>query len=351
MKDILICGYYGFKNSGDDALLLSIIQQLKGLNKDLRISVLSNNPAETNQAYGIDAKKRDNIYELFKAIINCRMLILGGGTLIQDRTSTKSLVYYLTVILLALIFKKKVMLYANGIGPLKHKRLASRILNRVDLITLRDENSLAELKEMGVMNPHIELTADCAFSLDFSRKPSPFKDSYFCVSVREYKNLPADFCRLIADTCDYIYKKFNCYPIFIPFQKDKDLNITKEIISLMTQKSEILSENYELEDIMGIISDAKLCIGMRLHSLIYSSLCSIPLIGLVYDPKVSGFMEYIGQSRYLDSEKLAYDELVNSVDYCFVNNVEIKKDMAKRLENMRELSQKNAQLAIELLEE
>ena len=350
MKDILICGYYGFKNSGDDALLLSIIQQLKGMRADIKISVLSNNPEETIKKYGVDAKKRDGIFSLITAVMGCKMLILGGGTLIQDRTSTKSLVYYLAVVILALIFGKKVMLYANGIGPLKNKKITAKILNRVDLITLRDKNSLAELKEMGVKKPRIELTADSVFGLDFIKKPTPFEGDYFCVSIRDYNHFPKDFCEQLAKVCDYISQEFNCYPLFIPFQHDKDLEITEKISS-MTKKGVTVTALPEPDDLISILSGARLCIGMRLHSLIYSALCAVPLIGLVYDPKVSGFLDYMGENKYFDVERLSSDELINAVNDCFENNSKIRLDMGKKLEKMKELAKKNAQLAIELPEE
>ena len=96
LSDILILGYYGFKNSGDDTLLLSIIQQLKKHDETLKLCVLSQTPEETKAKYGVNAVKRNNPVALIKALLSCKMLLVGGGTLIQDGTSTKSLLYYLT---------------------------------------------------------------------------------------------------------------------------------------------------------------------------------------------------------------------------------------------------------------
>ena len=97
MNDILISGYYGFKNSGDDALLQAIVNDLKEYKSDVKLTVLSNSPEETERIYKIKAVSRLNPFSVIGAILKSKMLLSGGGTLIQDRTSTKSLIYYLAM--------------------------------------------------------------------------------------------------------------------------------------------------------------------------------------------------------------------------------------------------------------
>ena len=121
MKEILICGYYGFENSGDDALLKAVLTELNKNISEAKLVVLSKNPKETKKKYNINSIGRTNPLSLVYHLIKSRLMIFGGGTLIQDATSTKSLVYYLLLILLARIFNTKVMLYANGIGSISEK--------------------------------------------------------------------------------------------------------------------------------------------------------------------------------------------------------------------------------------
>ncbi|MBR0365607.1 MAG: glycosyltransferase, partial [Clostridia bacterium] len=116
--EILISGYYGFKNSGDDALLKALIADLRKYLESPELVVLSANPRETWKNYRVKAINRFNIPLIIKHMKRADMLISGGGTLIQDATSTQSLLYYLTIIKLAIKNKLKVMLYSNGIGPL-----------------------------------------------------------------------------------------------------------------------------------------------------------------------------------------------------------------------------------------
>lgn len=350
MADILLLGYYGFKNSGDDALLLSIIQQLKKTDESLSLGVLSYNPEETKSQFDIDSVDRNNLLSVIKAIKSSKMLLVGGGTLIQDSTSTKSLIYYLAVIKIAQIFKKKVMLYANGIGPIKKEnvKITKRILNKVDLITLREEMSKDELKKIGVDKPKIIVTADSVFGIDYDKLTCD-KKQYMIVSVRNHNRLCENFCDDIAKLCDQMYEKYNLSTVFVPFQKKNDTKITEQIRELMKTESEVFDTECDFSELMALMENAKICVGMRLHSLIYSVISNVPCVGLVYDQKVKAFMDYIGQDNYIDAHSFSYDELLEKVTKTLENSEEIKKDMIKKAKDLRELSQKNAELAVELL--
>ena len=352
MKDILLLGYYGFKNSGDDALLLSIIQQLKKADKSLSLCVLSFNPEETKEQFGIDSVDRNNIFAVIKAIKSSKMLLVGGGTLIQDSTSTKSLIYYLAVIKIALFFGKKVMLYANGIGPVKkeNRKKTKKILNKVDVITLREEMSLEELKKIGVDKPKIVVTADSVFGIDYDKKPFE-KKKYQLVSVRNHDKLCKNFCSDIAKLCDEIYEKYGISTVFIPFQKKNDFEITEKIRGLMKTESQVFDTECDFSDLMALIENAELCVGMRLHSLIYSVISKVPCVGLVYDQKVKAFMDYIDQKNYLDAMTLTYDELINKVTKTLENSDKIKKELEEKSEKLKKKALENAEYAVEILKE
>lgn len=354
MSDVVISGYYGFRNNGDDALLMSIINDLKAKKPDIDIVVLSKNPAETQRIYNIRAVSRQNIIRIIKELKNTKLLISGGGTLIQDGTSTKSLLYYLTIIKLATLFGKRVMLYANGIGPLKaraNRRLTKRVLNKVDIITLRDETSCDELKEIGVVSPYTEVTADPAFRLEVDEEGKSGEDGErtMLVSVRPWKRLSPDFCNVIAEVCDYAHSEYDLNVVFLPMQPHTDREITAKIQSAMTARASVVGADYDIKRLLRLFSDAEICIGMRLHTLIYSAVSGVPLVGLVYDPKVSGFLDYIGNRNYLDAETVGYDELKTAVDRCMQNRSEEKTALVKKREELKKKAEKNAVLAIKLL--
>ena len=153
--NVVMSGYYGFNNTGDEAIMLSMHKNIQEMGENYHITVLSNKPKETKEKYGIEAVYRFGFMDVFRAIHRCDVLLSGGGSLLQDSTSTRSLMYYLSITAAAKLMRKKVMLYANGIGPVsgkRNRRLVKQVVNKADLITLREENSYEELLSMGV-NP------------------------------------------------------------------------------------------------------------------------------------------------------------------------------------------------------
>ncbi|NLA86421.1 MAG: glycosyltransferase, partial [Clostridiales bacterium] len=150
--NVVMSGYYGFGNAGDEAILQSVHQNIDDTGGDIAITVLSKDPGETKSRYGYDAVNRFGLCSVIKALKSCDALVSGGGSLLQDHTSTRSLLYYLMIIRAAEFFKKKVMIYANGIGPIRKKsnrRRVGKIVGRADVITLRDDVSAEELRSMG----------------------------------------------------------------------------------------------------------------------------------------------------------------------------------------------------------
>ncbi|MCC8159715.1 MAG: polysaccharide pyruvyl transferase CsaB [Oscillospiraceae bacterium] len=362
-KEILISGYYGFKNSGDDALLKAIIQDLKKHKESPNIVVLSANPRETETDYRVKSISRINVFSIFKHMKKADMLISGGGTLIQDRTSTKSLWYYLTIISLALRNNLKVMLYSNGIGPLEKKRNIARtrkILDKVDLITLRDEHSYKTLREIGVTNERVKVTADPALDLDIADEKRgrailadegvPKGSKLLGVSVRRWQDIGADFEDAVARVCDYAYEKYGFYTVLLPMQSSRDTAILQNIKRKMKNKSSIIKKRYMVEDMISLMKCFDLCIGMRLHTLIYAAINAVPLIGLVYDPKISSFMEHTRQKYYLDVKNLNEDKLKAMLDECVRDYDKIKSDLKDNYTVLKAQSQLNGKYAVELYE-
>ncbi len=363
MNEILISGYYGFKNSGDDALLLSIIKDLKSINPELDLVVLSKNPEETKRIYGVKAISRFNPFAIAAHMRRARLLISGGGTLLQDGTSSKSLWYYLAVIRTAKLMGVKVMIYSNGIGPLTracNRRAAKRTLEKADLITLRDANALAELKGLGVENKNTVLTADPAFNLEgadrergerlLREQGADTNKKILGISVRSWKRLPPDFADSLAQIADYAAERYDLYTVFLPMQPSRDTALSERIMNKLKTPATIMSGGETVEDMLSVVSCMEVCIGMRLHTLIYASANSVPLIGLVYDPKINGFMDYIGQKSYIDVERVTFERLKDSLDYTMEHYSEIKGRLQPRLAELKEKAALNAKYAVELYE-
>lgn len=153
MVNILISGYYGFDNIGDESILRTLVSSLREHIPECSLTVLSHNPASTREKYGVEAVDRMSPVAILHAVKKCDMLISGGGSLLQDVTSSKSLHYYLSIIRCAEFFHKKVFIYSQGIGPIDrpgNRRAAAAALKRADGIVVRDERSASLLEEIGI---------------------------------------------------------------------------------------------------------------------------------------------------------------------------------------------------------
>ncbi len=361
MADIIISGYHGFANSGDEALLFAILTTLRRLDPDIDITVLSKTPRETSRLYSVKSIYRYNFFKIRKEMKKSKMLLFGGGSLLQDATSSKSILYYLGIIALAQKLGLKTMLYANGIGPITKKfnrNLSNKILNRADLITLRDDKSDEELKSLHVSKPEIIITADPAFTIDvdtslsgkYLRRMAGVDDGkkLFVVSVREWKTSCKNFEEHLARLCDYMVENYGFYPLFIPMQYPDDIEISKKVMKQMHHPAYIISRSLSVPETFSVLSEAELVVGMRLHSLIYATTLEIPAMALVYDMKISAFMDSVNQPDWLNVEEFSFENAKDTVD-TIIKEKEIKKEEIRKTNALlKQKAQENALYAINL---
>ena len=311
MINLLIAGYHGYGNCGDEATLMAMTKNIKEMAPDVNITAISHIPELTKTEYNINSVQRFNAIEVIKAIVKSDIILSGGGTLIQNGTSTRSLLYYLSIIKLAKFFKKKVMLYSNGIGPVNGKlnrKLVKMVVNNVDIITLREEFSKKDLLDMGVKKPQIHVTADAAFTLNsisdnlakdiLTKEGVPFDKEIVGVSVRAWhKAKDGDkYIKEIAKACDNIIEQ-NKNVLFIPMEQPKDVEISKKVMYEMRKDSYILKNVYKPDEILGIIGQMHLILGMRLHTLLFSASKKVPMIGIVYDPKIEYYLNVLNMPK------------------------------------------------------
>ena len=298
--NIVVSGYYGYKNAGDDAILQSVLLNVNEAHRDITMTVLSSDPSDTKERYGCSAVRRFNIFSILGAIRRCDVLVSGGGSLLQDYTSTRSLLYYLFIINTAKRFGKKVMIYSNGIGPVgkeSNRRRVQRAVNRADNVSLRDADSADELRRLGVTRDDIRVTADPVFTIPRTtdeesarilEKFSIPKTPFITVSLRDWPEM-GSFCESIASVCDGVREKAGRDIVFISMQYNKDAGINRRVRGIMKSPSYIIEERLTAEELMGIIGASDAVLAMRLHALIFAARMNVPFAGLVYDPKVSAY--------------------------------------------------------------
>lgn len=359
----ILSGYYGFENSGDEAMLSSILEELKAAKPGIRLLVLSKKPADASLKYDVDTIGRANPFSLAKAFGRTGMLISGGGNLVQDVTSFQSMLYYTGLMKYAVCKGVKVMLYANGIGPLERKisrKIAASILDETDAITVREPKSLEILRELGVTKPYLAITADPVMRLDppgesyvnavFTRHGIPAEGKKVVFSVRPWKGLEEKYIPIFAQIADYLYERQHLMPVFIPLNAKKDTKISRDIMNEMKYHAVLVEDENSVMNLMSITGEAELVIGMRLHSLIYASVSRTPAIGIVYDPKVRNFIELTEQEDGGMVGDISLEGITAIADKIIKHRDEYIKCLGRNIEKLKKLSVKNAEIAIRLIE-
>ncbi|MFC4777839.1 polysaccharide pyruvyl transferase family protein [Paenibacillus sp. GCM10023252] len=371
VRRLVISGYYGFRNSGDEAVLRSILLALEeeGKEQGIRIQpiVLSADPAWTTEMYGVESVHRMRPNELVKAIRSSDGLISGGGSLLQDATSAKTIPYYVGVIKLAQLLGKPTFIYSQGIGPVNRRwmdPLIRHVMRRSAYVSVRDAESAALLGRMGVDRDRIEVVPDPVMGLPLpagaaaaggvppaqsSAAPGPAAlgeaaprpgaqaaageaaaaalaglppagpaaaapegadtPPILGVSLRRWRKDGADLVRA-ADALAALSNRRAVRLRFLPFHTPLDADASREVMERLSGKlgsgstAELAAPGEDPQRMLLEVSRCDALLGMRLHALIYAANQRVPMLGLSYDPKIDQFLHRLGLTPIGTTERL-----------------------------------------------
>lgn len=358
---VVMSGYYGFSNAGDDAILQSIHGGILAASDDIQVTVLSHDPEQTRRQYGLDAVYRFDLVQVGRALRRCDALLSGGGSLLQDRTSTRSLLYYLMVIRWAKKLGKPVMLYANGIGPVtkpENRKKVKQTVELADVVTLRDRASAQELRDMGVKHPELHITADPVFNLVpagadrgrelLAKAGLPAGRKFAAVSVRDW---PAaqQFPQQAARLCDHLHRTYGLETVFLLMQPAADRETTEQVRRAMESPSYLLDAPATPSELMAVLGQAELCVAMRLHTLIFAARMAVPTVGLVYDPKVDSYLKELDLPSAGEVERFDVDRACQVCDELMADYDRILARLKERSAALSAAARENEALLLELL--
>lgn len=283
LKKVVISGYYGFDNFGDETILSVLVKKIKEFTPF--ITVLSKNPAKTRDLYKVESV----LYccpciALFK-VLKADVLFSGGGSLLQDVTSLKSLLYYLFVINISLFFGKDVVIFAQGIGPIKNRFgrwLTSKTLKKCNLVTVRDEKSLFLMRGWGIK---ADLVCDPLFDLEmFDYEPS----GKVGVQLRGFKTLKDNLLQKLAEQ---INKEFSDKQIEIySFQDSLDYDVCRRFEVILRSINPIIQTkiiyNQTSQQTLFNMSKLDYLVAMRFHANLIALKYGIKTLAVCYDEKV-----------------------------------------------------------------
>lgn len=326
MAKFVIAGYYGRDNLGDEAMLSVMAAGFQRLAPACEITVISADPARTIEMHGsgaagegaagrggwLRAVGRTDIVGLLRALFRCDLLVVGGGSLLQDVTSRRNLIYYLALCLAGRLFGKPVMLFANGIGPITGRlgrSLTRAVLSRVSLITVRDTESAAELTRLGVTRPKALVTADPVLGLPDvmgCRSEAGGEDAVsealglagrdrplIGVSLRPWKGTD-ELQEALISACREFLARNGGRVVILPMQWPADAEAAGRLRAALGSSAMVPSGPLRVGEMLKLISSLDLVVAVRFHALVMAALGGVPVVGLTYDPKVDNFLNSIG---------------------------------------------------------
>ncbi|WP_339278974.1 polysaccharide pyruvyl transferase CsaB [Paenibacillus sp. FSL W8-1187] len=305
---IAISGYYGFRNSGDEAVLKSILLALEaeGREQGVRIEpvVLSGDPAATESMYGVQAVGRMSPTGLLRTIAGCDGLISGGGSLLQDVTGSKTIPYYAGILKLAQLLGKPTFIYAQGVGPVLNRRmdgLIRHVMTRSAYVSVRDAESAELLGRMGVPRERIGIVPDPVMGLplpagaaDAASGGADDRTPVVGISLRRWRKDGADLARA-AEALGELARRRPVRLRFLPFHVPADAEASRETMERLGElgpgsSAELAEPGDDPQRMLLEVSRCDLLVGMRLHALIYAAGQRVPMLGISYDPKIDQFL-------------------------------------------------------------
>jgi polysaccharide pyruvyl transferase CsaB len=304
-----ICGSYGGLNVGDEAILTVVINQLRAAVPGVELTVFTRDCEHTAEHHDcervIDARAalRD---ELVSEVERLDLLLLGGGGILYDREAE----IWLHLPRIAQALGVATATYAIGVGPLERhdeRRAVADVLDGMARITVRGPSDRRLLEEIGVER-EIVVTADPAILLDptprcaaMLRQQGIRTDRHLAgMSVREPGGAAAGvtdgvYHRLLANAGDFIAERFDSDIVFIPMEPG-DVREAHRVIAEMglPDRASVLKGHFGPRDVLGIMGELDLAVGMRLHFIVFAALSGVPVLALPYASKVTSFLERVG---------------------------------------------------------
>jgi polysaccharide pyruvyl transferase CsaB len=377
---VLLAGYYGFGNAGDEAILASIVAHLRALRPDVTIVAISGDPEATARTHGIEAVFWRDPLALEDAARQADLIAIGGGGLFHDYWGFPAdailtdahwgLSYYAAPAALALLHGKPLMLYAIGVGPLLSdagREFTKAVCDAASVITVRDEPSRSELVALGVPSEEIEVTADPAFAFASSASsaeeppvPPSARRPLLGVALRNWDVgvEPARWEGLVAEALDRFLEGSGGGVLFLPFQQESaaienDAAVAARVRDRMRRReaASVFPGGSDPSRLAAAIGQCDLVLAMRMHAAIFAALSGVPLVSLDYDPKVSRLMRQIGRSDdAVALSDLDSSDLARRLSETFEERGRYGRHLAERVGALSEAARRTAERAVERLE-
>jgi polysaccharide pyruvyl transferase CsaB len=293
-QPLLLCGYYGEHNLGDDALLEVLLAQIA---PGTAVVISAHDEQLVQQRHGLATVQRRSLRAMLAALRHCRALVLGGGSLLQDATSFRSLLYYAALITAARAQGKPVVLWGQGLGPLQRRRsrwLVRLLLPLATAVCWRDPASAALAASLGRRDP---VAADPVWASDVV--PWEGLGGPIVVCLRPTTQLGPNDWPAYLDALSALAQAADRLVLWLPFHHDQDQTLLVDLEQAGLLPEALRSRSRQVQamtpaEAKAVFASAGLVIAMRLHGLILAAVSGAPTAALSYDPKVEAAAQALG---------------------------------------------------------
>jgi polysaccharide pyruvyl transferase CsaB len=353
---VVLSGYYGFGNLGDEAVLAATVAELRRRRSGLDISVLSASPVATARAYGVEGVPRAQPRAVVRALRGCDLFLSGGGSLFQDATSWRSPWYYLAVLAGARRWSRRTAVYAQGFEPAHRGWIRAGIrsvLNGVDLVTVRDAASARVLAEAGVRRPRTVVSADPSFLLDPDATPAVDRERarwgsglLFGLSVRPWGD--GRVLEAVAAAAREAGARLGVRWVLLPMHRPHDVEAAESVAARL-DGAVVVREPFEPREMLALIGRLDLLVAMRLHALIFAASQGVPIVPVAYDRKVAALAEELGEEAPLPAQGLDARTLGVRIETAAADRPGRRDRLRRVAAALRERAALSPALAMELL--
>lgn len=418
VMNILITNLYSWYNKGDAAIVVGMTKALRRYFPTAKITALSFTPETDQEKYerhGIKVLRRllthswDDpspvLIQAFKLLLKaCKyylsarirvplnpsereitdayrqsdiILSCGGGFL---GGYNRDSILQLYNIYFGKLINKPVIIYGQSIEPFGYwvlSVLTKFVLNRVDLITVREKVTLEYLRSLN-LKPPIMLTADASFlvdSIDSGRAVKLLEEegiyggnTLVGMTVRnwtfpgrsDYQARFENYLNVMVKVIEYVITTLNCvvvlFPQTISYPKDDDrivsVTVKERVSEEYKDKVKVLTKDYDIEELKGMCGQMALFIGTRMHSNILAASMGVPTVAISYENKTPGIMDMLGLQEYVvDISSVTTDGVIAKVNEAWQQRAKLKVLLSSRIDEVKNLAYYNAKLVKDVYEQ
>lgn len=314
---VVLCGYYGFGNLGDELILQGILEQLVPAN--IKCTIISGNPEETSKRHRVSAISYPDVAAIVAAFRDADLVVIGGGGLFQEHWGTDlaslfgsghaNLTYYPAMAVFAASQGIPVVIHGVGVGPLvsaSGKRLVRAAVEVAELVSVRDSESRDILAELGCDPARIFVSADPVFGLQPPQATVPLparKRPVVGLNLRPWTvGVPQSaWEQEVFQALFRFAQRVDCEYLLLPFHRSPRSDESDEAVLARFREqaqergiSVSLTEAFDKDSMAQAIASCDLVVGMRYHAIALAAMAGTPLVALAYDAKVAHLMKQIG---------------------------------------------------------